>query len=125
MSVIIFVVVVVGMLALAATPYLLTSFEYHIGTESIQVAMHWCHLITFRKIIPWSSIRSVQRAQGIDVIPLIGGSFPSLWGKPPGRVVKIIHGRAGRLFPLLIIPPDADDFILEANARLSIGPGPG
>jgi hypothetical protein len=119
MSSVIFILAVLLLFGGATTPYFLTRFDYDIGEESLRVTMHWCGFVNFRKSIPWSSIRAVRRATRLELVPILGGALPSLWGKFPGQVVMVVHGRLGRWFPLLITPPLADTFVEEVNTKLA------
>jgi hypothetical protein len=116
------VLAALALIALLTLPYLLTRFDYEVDTSAgfLVIVMWWCGFFRITRSVSFESIRSVRRiSRTKDIIPLVSGTFPSLWGRfRPSRMVAVFCAERGRFFPLLVTPADPEDFIAKIRNEI-------
>ena len=113
------------LIGLSLLPMLLTRFNYEIDDTSrvIVITMRWAGVINIRKFIRFGEITGIQRVDGLlDIVPLVNGTFPQLWGRFRLNRMLIIR-RNNILMPVLVTPSDSESFLSALQSR--VGPGKG
>jgi hypothetical protein len=110
-------------LVLIILPYFLTTFEYSIDKVAgfLLITMRWSGFLRIRKHVRLSAIVSVSPARTIDLVPVVTGALPTLWGRPlSGRAVIIRFSGTRRHFPVVVTPPSVESFILELRSTQNL-----
>ena len=107
-----FSVWVVSMVGITVWLYKSTRFVYSIEQNVLRIRLLWAGLIPIDKKIPLSEIDSVYKLASLrEIIPLVNGTFPSLWGKFRPSKMVVIKRKAFGIFPTMITPDDPDVFL--------------
>lgn len=109
---IVFAIWLIAVILLSVALYRSTRFEYLIADGILEIRLVWAGLFSIPKRVVLSDISGVERINSFrEVVPLINGTFPSLWGKFRPRRMLIISFKRSKLFPLLITPDNPEEFI--------------
>lgn len=103
---------VVSMIGITAWLYKSTRFVYTIEKNVLSICFLWAGLIPIKKNIPLSEIVLAKKIGSLrEIIPLLNGTFPSLWGKFRPSKMVVISRKTSRIFPTMITPDDPDAFL--------------
>jgi hypothetical protein len=96
------------------------SFEYHIGEEYLELAFRWFGLVPLRRRLRLRDILAIRPIKSRwELIPILGGTMPSLWGQLDASRMLLVTRRNRGLFPVLITPHDAPRFLERALLRIT------
>jgi len=117
---IVFIIWLLAVALLSIGLYRATRFEYILSNQILEIKLMWAGLFSIPKRVMLSDVESVRRLKSSsEIIPLLSGTFPNLWGKfRPSRML-IISMKRQRFFPLIIAPDDPDQFIGRISPLIS------
>lgn len=119
---IVFAIWLAGVTALSVLLYRATYFEYAIVEGVLEVKLIWAGILRVPKHVPLSDIQSVSKLRSLrEIVPLVNGTFPSLWGKfRPNSMIIVTFKRCQR-FPLVITPDNPEDILNRLSQLTSRG----
>jgi hypothetical protein len=96
--------------------YRTTRFSYVVGEHSLTILMRVWGIVPRKKNIPYDQIVGVRRLLGVwEVLPIVCGNFPSLWGRyAPSRMLVI--ERTWQPFPVMITPDNPEQLFEQLTA---------
>jgi hypothetical protein len=102
-------------IAVCVLPWRLTRFEYRIDNNkrTLVIVMMWCGVVPITKQIAAQTIHLVRRTRNVwEIVPLVSGTLPSLWGRFRPRTMVLVVRKGWRaLLPLVVTPEYPDEFI--------------
>jgi hypothetical protein len=112
----------VGVIAISAWLYRATKFDYLVANGTLEAKCKWIGMFPITKRFQLSNIESARKLKStVEVIPLISGTLPTLWGKFQPSKMLIIKRRGRGFFPLIITPDNPEELLSqiegEQNAR--------
>ena len=111
---------VVVMVLVSVALYRLTRFEYQISDGILEIRLLWAGLFSIPKRVRLADVSSVDKLRSFhELVPLINGTFPSLWGKFTPKKMLIISFKHNKLFPLIITPEDPDSLTAHISASIT------
>ena len=89
-------------------------YEYEVADGVLEIRFWWAGWLKIRRRLPLSKIYEARRVRSVrEIIPIVNGKIPTLLGRfTPSQMLLISRGPHS-LFPLLITPPNPDDFLLK------------
>ena len=116
---IVFSIWLLAVVSLSVGLYRATRFEYILGDQILEIKLIWAGLFRVPKRVLLSEIQSIHRLKSItEIIPLVNGTLPNLWGKfRPSRML-IVSLKRGKTFPLIITPDNPKEFIDRIDALI-------
>lgn len=116
------VAAIVGVVCVAVVTtwlYKATRFEYAVSGKFLEIKFIWGGLFPIKKSVPLSDIKSVHRMESIrEIIPIVSGTFPSLWGKFKPSKIVVISKRGVGIFPTMVTPEDPEAFVAQISPLL-------
>ena len=92
--------------------YRATRFEYELTHGNLEIQMVWGGLFRIPRRVPLSRIKDVRQLKSLrEIVPVMTGTFPTLWGKFTPSKMVIISFKRINLFPLVITPDAPEEFI--------------
>ena len=116
----VFIIWLVTVGCLSYLLYRATYFEYSVTDRNLEVKMVWAGFFRIPKRIPIDDICSLERLSSIrEIVPLVNGTLPSLWGKFRPSNMIMVSRKKNRIYPLVITPDHPDEFILKLSPFIS------
>ena len=115
----VFIIWVFAVAILSIWLYRATHFEYIQVDRILEIKLVWAGLFSIPKRIPLSDIESVHRLKSLrEALPLVGGTFPSLWGKFRPSKMLILSRKGKKFLPIIIAPDNPEEFVNRISPLL-------